>query len=510
MNRQITLISACGSLLLLIVAAAMALGGARSSTPVTFDSRVSPTPSKLTSPDDEKALQERYPSYRKVDANYRHAGPEAVDRWMDWKWGLRIHWGLYTMFDGGESWILVRPQPKPRDWQLNYYASYQQFNPAGFNADEWMQIMQRAGMKYFSFTSKHHEGFCMWPTKTLQKGFRKTADGKYEEVVDHYSIAETPFKRDIIKELVESGRGHGLGVSLYYSHIDWHDSDFAWDTRNLFYDPNFNKQSDPKRWAAFIQKERDQITELLTWYGPIDTLCLDTGGTNWPKDAQEDCYDVARMARKLQPNIMLRNRGIDDYGDYETPEGTIPEDPSRVRRPWQVIYPCGTGFSYKKNDTYKPKEWVLESLIDIVAKGGNFQVGFGPDPNGKWPQEMIDRVGYVGDWLKLNGEAIYCTRPYMRYREGTDLRFTRTKDRKYVYIISLKWPGETLTSKLVKAKEGSAIRLIGFNEDLKWRREGDSLSIEMPKALQDETRRPCKQAYVFKVEAEDWDKSLTN
>lgn len=458
---------------------------------------------KLATADEEKRLQERYVNFRKTDPEYVHAGEETLERWMDWKWGLRIHWGLYCMFDGGESWILVKPEPKPREWQMNYYASYQQFNPTNFNADEWMRIMERAGMKYFSFTSKHHEGFCLYPTKTLQKGFRKKADGTYEDVVDHYSIAETPFKRDIIGELVKAGRAHHLGVSLYYSHIDWHDWDFGWDERNFWYDPKFTKESDPQRWAAFIKKERDQITELLTWYGPIDTLCLDI---RWPAEAQEDAFGVARLARQLQPNIMLRNRGINDYGDYETPEKQIPEDPNQMKRPWQVIYPGSSGFSYKRDDKYKPQEWVLESLIDIVSKGGNFQVGFGPDPTGKWPQEMIDRVSYVGDWLKVNNECIFATRPYLRYHEGADLRFTRTKDKKYVYVISLKWPGDTLSTRLAKAKPGSAIRLLGYPQDLAWKQSGDQLVIEMPKALQSETARPCKQAYAFKVESEDWTK----
>ena len=336
----------------------------------------------------------------------------------------------------------------------------------------------------------------------MQKGFRKKADGAYEEVTNHYSIAETPFERDIICELVKAGRGHGLGVSLYYSHIDWHDWDFAWDNRNFWYDGRFTKKSDdPTRWAAFIQKERDQITELLTQYGPIDTLCLDI---SWHKEAQPDAYGVARLARSLQPNIMLRNRGIEAYGDYETPEAVIPEDPTRIKRPWQVIYPCGTGFSYKQNDSYKPREWVLESLIDIVAKGGNFQVGFGPDPEGKWPQEMVDRVSYVGEWLKVNNECIFATRPYRRYHEGNRLRFTRTKDKKYVYVISLNWPGETLKTALVKAREGSAIRMLGLGQELTWHKDGDALVIEMPKDLQDATVRPCKQAYAFKIESEPW------
>jgi alpha-L-fucosidase len=455
-----------------------------------------PASVKPVSLQDEQFLRAQYPAYRNADADYRHAGWAALERWMDWKWGLRIHWGLYCMYDGKESWILVRP-PKTKDWQMDYYASYQRFNPTNFDADQWMEIMQQAGMKYFSFTSKHHEGFCLWPTKTLQIGFRKKADGTYEEVTNHFSIAETPYQKDIIGELVRAGRAHHLGVSLYYSHIDWHDWDFAWDKRNFWYDPNFTRESDPKRWAGFIQKEREQITELLTWYGPIDMLSLDMG---WPSEAREDAYGVARLARKLQPDVLLRNRGIGDYGDYETPEDTIPEDPSHIDRPWQVIYPGGSGFSYKKNDHYKPREWVLESLIDIVAKGGNFQVGFGPDPTGRWPQEMIDRVSYVGDWLKVNGESIFATRPYLRYHEGKDIRFTRSKDRKFVYAISLKWPGKSFKTVLVRARKGSVIRMLGVDQDLKWRQDEKGLVIEIPASVA--ATKPCQQAYVFKIEAE--------
>ena len=458
------------------------------------------TPGQPASREEEQRLEAKYSAFRGVDADYVHAGEAAIERWMDWKWGLRIHWGLYTLFDGGESWIITK-HLDDKEWLRNYYTSYQRFNPTNFNADEWMEIMQRAGMKYFSFTSKHHEGFCLWPTKTLQKGFRQTADGHYEDVTDHYSIAETPYHKDIIADLAKAGRAHHLGVSLYYSHIDWHDWDFAWDNRSFWYDGNFTKESDPKRWAAFIAKEREQITELLTWYGPIDTLCLDI---SWPKAAQREANEVAKLARQLQPNIMLRNRGIAEYGDYETPEGTIPENPNQIKRPWQVIYPCGTGFSYKQNDKYKSKEWVLESLIDIVAKGGNFQVGFGPDPTGRWPQEMVERVNYVGDWLKVNQECIFATRPYLRYHEGTDLRFTRTKDQKYVYVISLQWPGAALKTALVKARPGSAIRLLGADRDLQWRQEGGALVIEMPQDLQDPARRPCHQAYAFKIESEPW------
>jgi alpha-L-fucosidase len=229
-------------------------------------------------------------------------------------------------------------------------------------------------------------------------------------------------------------------------------------------------------------------------------VSLDIG---WPAAAQQDAYGVAKLARRLQPNVLLRQRGIGPYGDYETPEGTIPEDPRKVKRPWQVIYPCGTGFSYKKNDRYKSKEWVLASLIDIVAKGGNFQVGFGPRPDGTWPQDMIDRVSYVGDWLKVNGQCIYATQAWNRWHEGKDVRFTRSKDGKFVYAIALKWPGSRLTLASIKPREGTKIVMLGIDKPLAWRMDDkDGLAIDIPETLQAEANRPCKQAYAFRIEGD--------
>jgi alpha-L-fucosidase len=305
----------------------------------------------------------------------------------------------------------------------------------------------------------------------------------------------TPYKKDIVGAIIGAARRTGLGIGLYYSHVDWHDPAFAWDPYNVHYDSNYTKQTDPKRWQTFIDHEREQLRELMTWYGAIDSLCLDIA---WPEAAAEDIAEIVMMIRKLQPNILMRNRGIGPYGDYYTPEGTIPEGFSRGN--WMVIYHCGQAFSYLPNDIYRSKEWVLDSLIDIVAKGGNFEVGFGPMANGTWPRETIERLEYVGDWLNVNGEAIYATRSWKVFAEGNDIRFTQSKDGKYVYVISLKWPGNQLVVRSVQAVQGSQLYMLGVPQPLNWRQEGGALIVDIPAEVAE--HKPSRQAYAFRVQVE--------
>ena len=215
-----------------------------------------------------------------------------------------------------------------------YNVLYQFFNPTDFDADEWMDLFGRVGLKYFTFTTKHHDGFSMWPTKTTQESIRLTPKGfgpggveYFEKVVQNYSIMDGPYKKDIVGSLVEAGRKKGLGIGLYYSHVDWHDPAFAWDPFNLYYDPHFTKESDPTRWQTFIDHEREQVRELMTNYGKIDYLDFDIG---WPKSAAQDIAEITMMVRKLQPDVIIRGRGIGAYGDYYTPEREVPEGPHPV------------------------------------------------------------------------------------------------------------------------------------------------------------------------------------
>jgi alpha-L-fucosidase len=166
-----------------------------------------------------------------------------------------------------------------------------------------------------------------------------------------------------------------------------------------------------------------------------------------------------------------------------------------------VIYPLGGTFSYQPDGSkYKPGSWILSNLVDIVAKGGNFQVAIGPDRSGRFHPEAVKRLEYVGDWLATNGEAIYNTRPWTHWKEGADLRFTRSKDGKYVYAISLKWPGKTLELKSVRPREGSQVTMLGVKAPLPWRLDGGGTAVDLPTALQEPANRPCQQCYVFKIE----------
>jgi alpha-L-fucosidase len=348
------------------------------------------------------------------------------------------------------------------------------------------------------------DGFCLWPTKTTTRAPKRVSTHDHiqtKEVEINYSVMDTPFKRDGIAELAAAFRKKGLGFGIHFSNVDWNDYRFRWDFNNRFYDPKYSRKTNPEDWRGWIEQHRKQILELASNYGPLMAISFDTGGIPLPADSFPDIVKTIKMVRKLQPECLFRNRGLGAYGDFDTPEGRVPSDPRGDReRVWEAIDFIGGAWGWQPGDNYKPKEWIVATLIEAVSKGGNCCLNVSPMPSGRFDPEYVSRLEYVGDWLKVNGEAIYKTRPRQGdlWKEGNDIRFTRNKDNKTVYAICLKWPGERLALRSVRAKEGSQIRMLGVPTPLPWRQDADALTITIPADI--ERAKPCRQAYALKIE----------
>jgi alpha-L-fucosidase len=451
------------------------------------------------------------------EPGYRHASEAAYEAFRDMKFGVRLHWGLYSIWNlPEESWPFLKMSNERRQEYQELPATW---NPQGFDAEEWMAFFERVGMKCFAFTTKHHDGFSLFDTKTrVRQRVNWTAPGgpRIEACDVAYSIMETPFRRDVVAELCAAARRHGLKIDLYFSHPDWYDADFRPYVYHPLQTPHAAELGDinaaallkrhhqpvtivpdptPEESARMIARHRAQLRELLTRYGPIDMMCLDMwlGPGVWP-----EVRETIKQLRALQPDVMLRARGIGNYGDYYTPERFVPGTKENTDMPWMVIYPLAQSFSYDPDAAhYKGAKWVIDNLVDAVAKGGNFMVGIGPDGDGRFHPAAIAQLEEVGAWLRQNGEAIYATRARAGelWHEGDHIRFTRSKDGRTVYAISLTRPGGKFLLSSVRATPGSTISLLGLAAACPWEAVDGGLSITVPPSI------PDAPAYVFKINA---------
>ena len=458
-------------------------------------------------------------------AGYHSAPTSAYEAFQDLKFGVRIHWGIYSIWHrGAESWPFLEMSFEDRQRYNNLYKTW---NPGGFDASTWMDIFQDSGMKMFAFTTKHHEGFSMFDTKARIKSRANwTAPGgpKIESCDLPYSIMETPFRRDVVKELCDAAHKRDIKIDLYFSHPDWYDADFRpyvvhplqvpssaklltrrdLERTRRTYDSHPVLVPDPSdaEVARMLRRHRTQLVELLTKYGKIDMIGLDMwlGPHVWP-----ELRETIMQLRELQPHVMLRDRGIGNYGDYYTPERMVPGSKEASDKPWFSIYPLGTDFSYEPDPAkYKGTEWIVHNLADTAAKGGGLMIGVGPSAYGEFHPEAIRQMWGAGAWLRINGKAIYATRPRnsAAWSEGDTIRYTRSKDHRFAYAILTEWPGTQVILTAVRPKANSEVNLLGSNTPLPWKFDASKGTIiTFPENLREASNRPCQYAWSLRIEA---------
>lgn len=438
---------------------------------------------------------------------------EKLEEWQDYKFGFMMHWGLYAQLGIVESWALCsedQPFQNRRgmpyiEFKKMYFDLIKKFNPQKFNPIPWAKAAKEAGMKYVVFTTKHHDGFSMWDTK--QTDYKITGP-------------DSPFrnhpKADIVKEIFKAFRNENFMIGAYFSKPDWHHPDYwspLWATPNR--NNNYDTRKYPEKWQKFRDFTYNQIQELLTNYGKVDILWLDGGWVRpdstineevrswgfdiakWEQDI--DMPRIAKMARKHQPGLLIVDRTVHGpYENYRTPEQTVPGE--ALPYPWETCMTMTRSWGYTRNPYYKRSKRLIHILIDVVAKGGNFILNVGPTPEGTIEEEAYKRLSEIGEWMSVNGDAIYGTRQYSKYKEGSNIRFTRSKDWKHVYVFALEWPGKELRLNTVTAKKGSKIKMFGYNKPLKWKHINNTLIVQLPEILQNKEKRPSQYAWAFHIE----------
>lgn len=439
-----------------------------------------------------------------------------LDEWQDLKFGLLMHWAPSSQLGIVESWSLCS---EDEDWckrDIENYTEYKKkyeelkktFNPENFNPAKWVDAAEEAGMKYVIFTTKHHDGFCMYDSKYTN----------YKVTDDECPFHSNP-KQNIAKEVFDEFRKKGFMTGAYFSKPDWH-SDYFWWQRFATPDRNANydivKHSD--RWEKFVEFTHNQIDELMTDYGKIDILWFDGCWVRYysEKDIEEERRIsnsnihriqnqdinmplIAENARKKQPGIIVVDRAVPGpQQNYLTPENQVPG--KTLPYPWETCMPITPSWSYEPGLEYKPAIKLIHFLIDIVAKGGNFLLNIAPTANGDYEAIAYDRLKEISSWMKINSEAIYGSRPVLPYKEGK-VCFTQLKD-KTTYAIYLADEEETIMpDKIILSQfplqENSTIQLLGTGAELNWQKSDNGFEIIIPESVRNIP--PCKYAWTFKI-----------
>ncbi len=403
--------------------------------------------------------------------------------WHEAKFGMFIHWGPCSLASVEISWPIMVPEPKGGITQEQYVNLYKRFNPVQYDPGAWIELAKAAGQRYMVFTTKHHDGFCMF-------------DSSFTD----YRITDTPYRKDVIRMLADACRENGMPLGYYYSPPDMHHPGY----RDISKMVKENWHGEPARpeWPLYLEYMGMQVRELLWRYGPAAVLWFDG------LDHQEkyDGHRMVRMIREHSPATLVNDR-IGVPGDFGTPEqwvpkripvkgvpiaGTNPQEATALQTalpqpaeftPWETCMTINDTWAYNKNDLkFKSTKFLIQTLADVASKGGNFLLNVGPTPEGTIQPEFQERLCGIGGWLKINGDSIYGA----TYGPLQDLGFGRcTAKGDTLYLHVFDWPKN---GKLrVAGLEGriTGARFLATKTPLRFTQSESELMLEVPAEMPD-------------------------
>lgn len=375
-----------------------------------------------------------------------HLRASAEDlRWFEnARFGMFIHWGPVSLKGTEIGWSRGGARPgiggSGKVPIEEYDNLYKRFNPTAFNAREWVALAKAAGMKYLVFTTKHHDGFCM-----------------FDSALTEYKISNSPFKRDVTAELAEACHEAGLKLGFYYSPPDWHHPDYRTPDH-----------------ARYVEYMHGQLRELCTRYGKVDIIWFD--GLNCTA-AELESEKLFAMIRGLQPGVLINNRaGLP--GDYDTPEQTIGR--FQTDRPWESCITIGEQWAYKPNDKIKSREEIIQTLVQCAGGNGNLLLNVGPMPTGEIEPAQAERLREVGRWLKRYGHTIYGTKggPFAGWPWGAS---TYKGDQVFLHVFN--WPHDLIRLPAGAGRVVSCAALTGGTPKI--RRTAETTVLQLPQKSDD-------------------------
>jgi alpha-L-fucosidase len=392
--------------------------------------------------------------------------PEDMTWWREAKFGMFIHWGLYSILGRGE-WVMHNEKIPAGE----YAKLAHKFNPRKFNADEWARSARRAGMQYMVLVARHHDGFALWDSAA--------SHGAFDSV-------RSAARRDFVKEYVAGCRRANLRVGLYYSPMDWRFPSY------------FRPKELPEDAALMKAQCHGQVEELMSRYGPIDVLWYDGAwlahtGTDADAAWLWDPLQLNRRVRQLQPKVVVSPRS-GWIGDFQTNEGSHAIDGSIVPFPWEKclnLNDVAWGFTEKQR--MLTVDYIVRMVVNVVTRGGNVLLNVGPDPDGVIPEAHVARLAEIGDWMASHAEAIYHTRPGPLAPVDGVYGSTHRANRVYVHLLC--WP-ESGQLKLPALKNRIRRALVLGGEDVRFTQDEHGISV----SVQESAREPIVTVVVLELD----------